>query len=87
MLRQETVLGQVKRGFAADLLILNKNPLEDVTILGEPENHTLAVIKDGRVYTSRWSKLPVDVKKTEEGHRIARKLGASSQITGSNRAS
>ncbi|KAH8890220.1 amidohydrolase [Thozetella sp. PMI_491] len=63
MLRQESLLGQVKQGLAADLLILNANPLEDVTILGLPEKHTLAVVKAGRVYTSRWSKLPVDVER------------------------
>ncbi|OLN86398.1 hypothetical protein CCHL11_06441 [Colletotrichum chlorophyti] len=61
MLRQENFLGQVKEGFAADLLILNGNPLENVSILDKPEKNVLAVIKDGRVYTSRWSKLPEDV--------------------------
>ncbi|KAL0942740.1 amidohydrolase [Colletotrichum truncatum] len=61
MLRQENFLGQIKAGFAADLLILNGNPLDDVSILDEPEKNVLAVIKDGRVYTSRWSKLPEDV--------------------------
>ncbi|KAK6217252.1 amidohydrolase [Colletotrichum tabaci] len=61
MLRQEGFLGQVKGGFAADLVVLNGNPLEDVSILDEPEKSVLAVIKDGRVYTSRWSKLPEDV--------------------------
>ncbi|KAK1675110.1 amidohydrolase [Colletotrichum godetiae] len=61
MLRQQDVLGQVKEKFVADLLILNGNPLDDVSILDEPEKNVLAVIKDGRVYTSRWSKLPEDV--------------------------
>ena len=61
MLRQEDTLGQVKGGFAADLLILTKNPLDDVSILAEPEKNVLAVLKNGRVYTSRWSGLPQDV--------------------------
>ncbi|TDZ27385.1 Uncharacterized protein C8035_v010359 [Colletotrichum spinosum] len=61
MLRREGVLGQVRAGFAADLIVLNGNPLEDVSILDEPERSVLAVIKDGRVYASRWSKLPEDV--------------------------
>jgi imidazolonepropionase-like amidohydrolase len=65
MLRQEDVLGQIKEGFAADLLILNENPLKNVAILAKPEKHILAVVKNGRVYTSRWSKLPVDVIKEE----------------------
>lgn len=53
-------LGQIKEGFVADLLILNENPLEDITIFDKPEKHMLAVIKDGRVFHSRWSKLPQD---------------------------
>ncbi|KAH7030225.1 amidohydrolase [Macrophomina phaseolina] len=61
MLRQEKFLGQVKEGFAADLLVLNANPLEDIEVLDRPEKHLLAVIKDGRVYSSRWSQLEQDV--------------------------
>ncbi|KAK3191894.1 hypothetical protein K4F52_001937 [Lecanicillium sp. MT-2017a] len=63
MLYKEDFLGQVKEGFAADLIVLNKNPLEDVTILDEPEKNVMVVIKNGRVYTSRWQKLPEDVAK------------------------
>ncbi|KAG6354967.1 hypothetical protein INS49_004048 [Diaporthe citri] len=62
MLGQEDKLGQVREGFVADLLVLNRNPLEDVTIFEKPEKHLLGVIKEGRVYASRWSKLPVDVE-------------------------
>lgn len=62
MIGQEDFLGQIKPGFAADMLILNKNPLENIEIFDSPEKHLLAVIKDGRVYSSRWSKLAVDVK-------------------------
>lgn len=61
MLRQSGFLGQVKEGFAADMLVLNENPLEDVSILDEPEKYVLAVVKNGRVYKSRWTKLPEDV--------------------------
>lgn len=61
MLGQEQALGQVREGFVADLLILNANPLDDITVFERPEEHLLAVIKEGRVYNSRWSKLPVDV--------------------------
>lgn len=62
MLRQEKFLGQIKVGFAADFLILNQNPHEDISILSRPEKSVLAVVKDGRVHISRWSKLPVDVQ-------------------------
>jgi imidazolonepropionase-like amidohydrolase len=56
----EDFLGQIKPKFAADMLILNENPLEDISILDTPEEHVLAVIKDGRVFHSRWSKLEQD---------------------------
>lgn len=62
MLGQEGRLGQVAEGFVADLLVLNANPLGDVTVFEKPERHLLGVIKEGRVYASRWSRLPVDVE-------------------------
>ncbi|KAL7907810.1 hypothetical protein GGI35DRAFT_470332 [Trichoderma velutinum] len=65
MLNQANFLGQIKDGFAADLLVLNANPLEDITILDEPEKHILAVLKNGRVYKSRWTKLPEDVARAQ----------------------
>lgn len=61
MLGQEGFLGQVKGGFAADLLVLDGNPLEDVSILSDPKTSVLAVVKNGRVYSSQWSGLPQDV--------------------------
>ncbi|PGH36720.1 hypothetical protein GX50_00380 [[Emmonsia] crescens] len=61
LLRQEEFLGQIKVGFSADLLVLNKNPLEDILIFDRPEKHLLAVVKEGRVEASRWSKLPEDI--------------------------
>lgn len=60
MFRQADFLGQIKAGFAADLLILNQNPLDDIKILDRPDRHILAVFKEGRVYHSRWSKLAED---------------------------
>ncbi|KAJ5952276.1 Amidohydrolase 1 [Penicillium vulpinum] len=61
LVMQEDKLGQVQEGFVADLLILKGNPLEDITILDRVEEHILAVIKDGRVTTSRWDKVKVDL--------------------------
>ncbi|KAK3703382.1 hypothetical protein LTR37_014488 [Vermiconidia calcicola] len=58
MLRQEDRLGRLKEGFVADLLILNANPLEDIEVLDRPEKHLLAVMKEGRVLESAFSKLP-----------------------------
>lgn len=60
MMGWQDSIGQVKEGFFADLIVLNKNPLEDVTIFDRPGEHVLGVIKEGRVYKSRWSGLPED---------------------------
>ncbi|OAP56378.1 hypothetical protein AYL99_09557 [Fonsecaea erecta] len=63
LLRQTDFLGQIAPGFAADLLILKANPLEDITVLDQPDQNVLATIKDGRVVASRWSQLQLDVKR------------------------
>ncbi|TKA79639.1 hypothetical protein B0A55_03439 [Friedmanniomyces simplex] len=63
-LRQDDKLGRLKEGYAADMLVLNANPLEDIEVLDRPQKHLLAVIKEGRVLESRWSKLPTDVPRT-----------------------
>ncbi|CAI7631097.1 unnamed protein product [Penicillium pancosmium] len=47
MLRQDKLLGEIFQSFAADLLIMNANPLEDLTILDGPEKNVLATLKDG----------------------------------------
>ena len=43
-------LGQLKRGYIADLIVLDDNPLDDVKILSEPSLHVLAVMKEGRLH-------------------------------------
>ncbi|WBW74483.1 amidohydrolase [Schizosaccharomyces osmophilus] len=57
----ENKLGQIKPDFYADLLILNDNPLEDISVLDSPYRHLLAVMKGGRIYKSRWTKLQDDI--------------------------
>jgi imidazolonepropionase-like amidohydrolase len=64
MLRQEETLGRLKEGFSADLIVLNANPLEDIEVLDRPERHLLAVVKEGRVLESRWSKMPSELDET-----------------------
>jgi imidazolonepropionase-like amidohydrolase len=66
MLRHEEQVGRIKDGYFADLLILNANPLEDIEVLCKPEKHLLAVIKDGRVVESRWSKLSKEDGRSNE---------------------
>lgn len=61
LLMQEDSLGQIREGFVADLLILDENPLENIAILDQVEEHVLGVVKDGRVVTSRWDGLKLDI--------------------------
>jgi imidazolonepropionase-like amidohydrolase len=60
MVGQPELLGQIKEGFWADVLFLNRNPLEDVTVFDRPEECVLGVMKEGRVYKSRWEGLKED---------------------------
>jgi imidazolonepropionase-like amidohydrolase len=60
LLMQEDRLGQIREGFTADMLILNANPLEDITVLDRAEQSIMGVIKDGRVLKSRWEKLTAE---------------------------
>ncbi|KAH6660955.1 hypothetical protein BKA67DRAFT_549737 [Truncatella angustata] len=53
MLRQESTIGQIQEGFDADILFLKANPLEDVTILDQPDQYVNGVMKEGRIYKSR----------------------------------
>jgi imidazolonepropionase-like amidohydrolase len=50
MLKQEGRLGIIAPGALADLLILDKNPLLDITVLDRPELYLKAVYKEGRLY-------------------------------------
>ncbi|KAL2864336.1 uncharacterized protein BJX67DRAFT_383809 [Aspergillus lucknowensis] len=61
LLMRELEFGRIEPGYAADLLVLNANPLDDITALDRPEEHLLMVMKEGRVHCSRWSKVAVEV--------------------------
>lgn len=61
LLMRESEFGVIEQGFSADLLVLSKNPLEDIEVLDKPEEHLLMVMKEGRVHCSRWSKVSVEV--------------------------
>ena len=43
-------LGVVAEDALADLLLVRGNPLEDLALVADPENHFLVIMKDGRIY-------------------------------------
>lgn len=59
-LRMEGRLGVLKQGAIADLLVLAKNPLDDIEVLDNMESTLLGIVKDGRVISSKIEELAVD---------------------------
>lgn len=43
-------LGVIEEGAAADLILVDGNPMEDITLLGDPEKNLSLIMKDGRIY-------------------------------------
>jgi imidazolonepropionase-like amidohydrolase len=52
LLGMEDLLGRVAAGAAADLLVLDGNPLEDIRILAAPQKHLKLVMSRGDVVTT-----------------------------------
>lgn len=70
MLRMEGKIGVIAPGAFADLLVLDANPLEDITILDRPEHHLHLVMKEGRVAFSTMPEL--QTKEEEEKAEMLR---------------
>ena len=47
---QEGPLGVIKAGAYADLIIVEGNPLKDITLLADPEKNMKLIMKDGKIY-------------------------------------
>lgn len=47
---QEGPLGKIVEGAYADLLIIDGNPLEDLDLMGDPEENFKVIMKDGEIY-------------------------------------
>ena len=60
LVRMEGRLGTVSQGAIADLLIVDKNPLEDVTVLDDIEKTLFGIVKEGRVVMSKLKGLELD---------------------------
>lgn len=43
-------LGVIEEGAYADILLINGNPLKDITILTNPEENIALIMKDGKIY-------------------------------------
>ncbi len=43
-------LGVIREGALADLILVNGNPMDDVSILADPENNIPLIMKDGVIY-------------------------------------
>ena len=42
--------GVIKEGAYADLIIVNGNPLEDITLMTDPATNFRVIMKDGKIY-------------------------------------
>jgi imidazolonepropionase-like amidohydrolase len=47
---KEGPLGIIKGGAYADLVIVEGDPLEDITILANPDKNLKLIMKDGKIY-------------------------------------
>ncbi|HMF27859.1 MAG TPA: hypothetical protein VKE42_03750, partial [Candidatus Cybelea sp.] len=43
-------LGVIEQGALADLLVVNGNPLEDISLVAKPEKSFVIIMKDGTIY-------------------------------------
>jgi imidazolonepropionase-like amidohydrolase len=50
-------LGQIREGYLADIILVDGNPLADLTILQDPKKITL-VMKDGDIFKTTHDSLP-----------------------------
>jgi imidazolonepropionase-like amidohydrolase len=48
-------LGVIQQGALADLLVVNGNPLEDITLVAKPETSFAIIMKDGTIYKNTLS--------------------------------
>ncbi len=46
-------LGVVAEGAMADLLVVDSSPLEDITVLAQPEKNLRLVMKEGAIHLRR----------------------------------
>ena len=47
---QDGPLGVIKVGAYADILLVDGNPLQDISLLADPEKNLMLIMKDGKIY-------------------------------------
>jgi len=47
---QQGPLGVIKEGAYADIIIVDGNPLEDISLFADPEKNLKVIMKDGKIY-------------------------------------
>ena len=45
--------GEIRAGWVADLLLINGEPLEDISVLRDPENNLALIMKAGAIVRNR----------------------------------
>ncbi len=50
-------LGVIKKGVYADLLLVQKDPFCDITILADPESNLRLIMQDGVIYKNTLRKV------------------------------
>ena len=47
---QEGKLGEISEGAYADMILVDRNPLENIKLIANPDKNFLLIMKDGVVY-------------------------------------
>lgn len=50
LLNRETTLGRVAKGYLADLLVVDGNPLDDIALMQQPDEHFSLIMKNGKIF-------------------------------------
>jgi imidazolonepropionase-like amidohydrolase len=49
LIRRENEIGRIAKGYVADLIAVDGNPLEDIRVLANPQRNLKLIIKGGQV--------------------------------------
>jgi len=45
--------GEIREGWVADLLLINGEPLDDISVLRDPDNNLALIMKGGEIVKNR----------------------------------